>query len=220
MNTPFGRYRFTRLPYGIHSAQEVFHKRISENFMHIKGVETDIDDFLIWGKNEKEHNRSVIKCLERAKKIGLTMNLDKCKFKADDLIYIGHKISARGIQPDESKVKAITEMPEPTDKKGVQRILGMVNYVAKFLPKLSEATSPLRELLHKDVHWHWDEHHRKAFNEVKKLLSSETCLAFFENPSPFKLILVNLVCLQHYFKKKGQFHIYQDLSQVQSRIMQ
>ena len=154
MNTPFGRYKFLRLPFGIHSAQEVFHRIINGNFIDIKAVETDIDDFLVWGKNIEDHNRSLIASLERAKKIGLTMNLDKCKFNANELVYLGHKISAKGIEPHDAKVKAIMEMPEPTNKKAVQRILGLINYVAKFIVKLSDVTSPLRELLQKDVHWH------------------------------------------------------------------
>ena len=173
-----------RLPFGIHSAQEVFHRIINGSFIDIVGVETDIDDFLIRGKNTEDHNRSLIALLERAKKIRLTMNLDKCKFNADELIYLSQKISVRGIEPDDAKIKAIMEMPEPSDNKGIQRLLRLINYVAKFLPKLSEVTSPLRELLQKDVHWHWEEHHKKSFENVKKLLSSDRCLAFFDISKP------------------------------------
>ena len=53
------------------------------------------------------------------------MNLDKCKFNADKLIYLGHKISARGIEPDDAKIKAIMEMSEPSDKKEIQNLLGL-----------------------------------------------------------------------------------------------
>ena len=53
------------------------------------------------------------------------------------------------------------EIPESFDKKEIKRFLGLINYLAKFLPKLPEVTSPLRELLQKDVHWHWEEHHKK-----------------------------------------------------------
>ena len=108
------------------------------------------------------------------------MNFDKYKFNADELIYLGHKISARPIEPGDAKIKAIMVMPEQSDKKGIQRLLGLINYVVKFLPKLSEVTSPLRELLQKDVHWHWEEHHKKSFENVRKLLSSDPCLAFFD----------------------------------------
>ena len=65
-NTPFGRYQFTRLPYGVHSAKEVFHKRINQSFDGISQVETDIDDMLIWGHIDEDHNRCLIRCLEKA----------------------------------------------------------------------------------------------------------------------------------------------------------
>jgi hypothetical protein len=64
MNTPFGRFRFTRLPYGIHSAQEVFHKRINQCFDDLRFVETDIDDILIWGTKDVSHDENLIKCLD------------------------------------------------------------------------------------------------------------------------------------------------------------
>ena len=73
--------------------------------MDIAGVETDIDDILIWSKNTEDRNRSLIASLERAKKTGLTMKLNKCKFNADELICDGLKISARGIEPEETKIK-------------------------------------------------------------------------------------------------------------------
>ena len=78
MNTPFGRYRFKRLPFGIHSAQEVFHKRINQAFDDIDKVETDIDDILVWGQTKEDHDRGLISTLERTRKIGLTLNIKKC----------------------------------------------------------------------------------------------------------------------------------------------
>ena len=80
-NAPFGRFRFLRMPFGIHSAQEVFHKRINHHFENMNGCETDIDDFLIWGISEEEHDRRLIQTLEKAQQIDLTLNIDKCKFK-------------------------------------------------------------------------------------------------------------------------------------------
>ena len=79
------------------------------------------------------------------------------------------------------------EMSEPTNKKAVQRILGLINYVAMFIPKLSEVISPLRELLQKDIHWHWEEYHKKSFEDVKKLLSSDRCLPFFDVSKPITI---------------------------------
>ena len=79
------------------------------------------------------------------------------------------------------------EMPEPTNKKTIQRILGLINYVVKFIPKLFEVIRPLRELLQKDIHWHWEENNKKLFEDVKKLLSSDRCLAFSDVSKPITI---------------------------------
>ena len=154
-NTPFWRYQFARLPYGVHLAQEVFHKRINQSFDVIPQVETDINDMLIWRHSDVNHNMCLIRCLEKAHKIGMTLNVEKCKFKETELIYLGHKLTVNGIEPDENKIKSILEMPKPEDKKDAQRLLGLINYVGKFIPNLSELTAPLRELLVKNKPWQW-----------------------------------------------------------------
>ena len=71
-NTPFGRYRFTVVPFGVVFAQEVFHRTIHEKFNNIEGCETDMDDILVWGRTIEEHVQRLEQVLDRAKKIGLT----------------------------------------------------------------------------------------------------------------------------------------------------
>ena len=135
-STPYGRYCFLRLPCGLHSAQEIFHKRISQKFEAMDGTETDIDNFLIQGKDDNENDKRLIQCLEKARKIGLTLNSSKCQFRCDEMTYLGHTISKDGINADANKIRAITEMPMSEDKKSVQRLLGMINYVGKFILNL------------------------------------------------------------------------------------
>ena len=77
-NTPFGQNQFTRLPYGVHSAQEVFHKRISQSFDVMPQIEADVDDILIWGQKDQDYDHQLIRCLEKAQKIGMRMNMNKC----------------------------------------------------------------------------------------------------------------------------------------------
>jgi len=187
--TPYGRYRFTRMPFGIHSAQEVFHKRLHELFQDLSGVETDIDDILVWGRTREEHDERLEKTLQRARESNLKLNPDKCKIRRSEVLYIGHVLTTDGVKPDVSKLEAITSMPTPEDKHGIQRLLGMVNYVAKFLPNISEVTSPLRELLKKDVAWHWTERHEQSFNDIKKLLTetSKGVLKYYDPKQPVGL---------------------------------
>ena len=136
------------------------------------------------GKKEDDHDIHLIKCLEKEKTMGMTMNIDKCQFKTPELIYLGHKLTAEGIQADESKIKSILDMPLPEDKKAVQRLLGMLNYVGKFVPKLSELTSPLREVLVKNKQWEWKQRQNIAFERIKEILLSKHCLSFFDVTKP------------------------------------
>ena len=82
----------------------------------------------------------------------------------------GHVFSKDVLRADAEKVRAIVEMPTPTDKIGIQRLLGMVNSVSKFIPNLSDLTTPLRTLLHQDVLWHWEKQQETSFKAIKELL--------------------------------------------------
>lgn len=84
------------------------------------------------------------------------------------------------MKADPSKVEAILEMPPPNDVKGLKRFLGMVNYLAKFLPLLSDMTEPLRRLDDKEVEWCWLEQHQKAFTTIKKYLADAPVLKYYD----------------------------------------
>ena len=93
------------------------------------------------------------------------------------------------MRPDTSKIEAVTKMPRPEDKQGVQRLLGMVNYVAKFARDISEVTALLRELLKKDVAWHWTECHEQSLVAIKKVLTetSPGVLRYYDPKKPVGL---------------------------------
>lgn len=179
-NTPFGRYRFLRLPFGINSAPEVFQRRMTQAFEDIDGAEAIVDDILIWGKDIEEHNQRLKQVLRRARDINLKLNKEKSKIQTDSVTYIGHVTTSDGIKPDPVKVKAIHEIETPQDKKELLRFMGMVNYLAKFIPRLSDITQPLRELLKKDTEWHWDERHETSFNDVKRSLEDDAVLKYYD----------------------------------------
>ncbi|GFN74079.1 polyprotein [Plakobranchus ocellatus] len=145
----------------------------------VEGVETDIDDILVWGKNTKEPDERLRKVLNRCRKINLTLNEKKCHFNKEEITYLGHKLTQDGVQPDKEKVKAITAMPPPEDKKGVERLLGTVNYMAKFIPNLSTISEPIRKLLKKDNQFVWEHEQAKAFEEIKNAMTSEKNIRLF-----------------------------------------
>ena len=128
-----------------------------EIFSGIKGVEVIVDDLLIWGENQQQHDERLRQVLERARQKNLKLNKEKSQIALDEISYIGHVLSKEGLKPDPQKVRAITEMNRPQNKEELQRFLGMVTYVAKIIPNFSQISTPLRQLLEKETDWHWTE---------------------------------------------------------------
>ncbi|XP_046544509.1 uncharacterized protein K02A2.6-like [Haliotis rubra] len=150
-NTPYGRYRFTRMPFGLHSAQDVFQKRVDETYEGLDGVDAIADDILIYGRTLEEHNTHLRAALQRSRERGVKLNKDKCVIGVNEVTYFGHKFTSQGLMPDPVKVTAIVNMDPPANKEELLTILGMANYLAKFVPNLSDITATLRMLTRQDA---------------------------------------------------------------------
>lgn len=186
-NTPFGRYAFTRLPFGILCAPEIFQKEIGDILDGLEGQAHAQDDIIVWGKTEAEHNERLEKVMKAIQKSGLKLNKDKCEFGVSELVYLGHKITSEGIKPDESKIVAVKSFPYPQSKEELQRFLGMTNYLAKFLPQYSQTSAPVRELLEKETAWHWDLKHSQAIDDLKQLVTNAPVLKFYDGKKAIKV---------------------------------
>jgi hypothetical protein len=86
-NTPFGRYRFKRLPFGLKCSSEIFQRKIVQCFEGIDGVEIYVDDILVWGTSQKDHDERLKLVLERARKYNIKFNVNKCKFSVNEVRY-------------------------------------------------------------------------------------------------------------------------------------
>ena len=186
-NTPFGRYRFLRLPFGVSCAPEIYHKRIHMMFEHIQGVDTSMDDIIVWGSTQEEHDQRLKEVLDIARRNNLKLNRDKCEFGVKELTFLGDVLSIEGCKPDPIKTSAIINMPRPENKKDIQRFLGMINYLGKFIGDLSTITAPLRELVEEKHEFVWAKPQEDAFVHLKSILAGETVLAFFDPRKPTKI---------------------------------
>ena len=186
-NTPFGRMCFRRLPFGINSSAEVFEKRVEEMFGDLQ-VAIYFDDLIVFGRSKEEHDTNLRKLLERAKKFNVKFNRDKMQLNQREVKYLGHIVSSEGLRPDPEKVEAINLMPDPTDSKGIQRLMGSLNYLRGFIPNVSEITEPLRALLNvDDATWVWGPEQAEAMNKVKAALTNEPLLQYFDVDKPTTL---------------------------------
>ena len=176
--TPFGRFQFNRLPFGISSASEVFQRSMSRILGDMEGIVCHMDDILIHAPDIETHNQRVRAVLTKLQKAGLTLN-EKCEFSRDSVRFLGHVIDRNGIHMDPEKLKAIKEFPQPSNIHEVQRLLGMLNQLAKFTPNLASVTEPIRALLKKDTQWMWGHTQEHAFQQIKQLLLSPPVLAHY-----------------------------------------
>ena len=179
-NTPFGRYKFQRVPFGISSASEVFQKVFSGILEGLDGVVNSIDDILIFAETKEEHDRRLRKVLERLADTGVSLKRSKCRIGVTKVKYVGVFLTGNGTETNPEKVEAITKMPYPEDKQSLQRFLGMVTFFSKFIPNLSSITAPLHVLLQKDTAWHWTEEQMKAIDTLKQLLTKAPVLSYYD----------------------------------------
>ncbi|PFX18959.1 Retrovirus-related Pol polyprotein from transposon 17.6 [Stylophora pistillata] len=183
--TPLGRYRYLRMPFAISLAPEAFESRLQECLADLPGVKVIRDDILVvgYGVNDSEallnHDQNVVRLLERAKQVLLKLNKNKVKLRQAEVKFMGHVISRDGLKPDPDKVTAIKNMPKSTTKPEVLTLLGFVNYLSKFLPKLSDESAPLRVLTTKQSKFAWAKQHDEAFATVQQLVTQHLVLKFY-----------------------------------------
>ena len=151
--TPFGRYCFNKLPFGITSAPEFFQKQMSTILVGLEGVLYLMDEILVFGKDRAEHDKRLHNVMNWIQQAGVTINTDKCEFWRDELTFLGHVVSKQGISPDPDKLKAIAEIQPPTTVTELRRFMGMANQLGKFTPRLATISKPLRELLSSKQVW-------------------------------------------------------------------
>ena len=177
-NTPFGRYAYDRMPYGVCSVPEVFHKVMEQMFENIDGVMVYMDDLLVWGSNEEEHDRRLADVKKRVLQYGLLLNHDKCVMKQKTISFLDEILSAEGIRPSDDRISVINNMTKPQNREEVQRLLGLVNYVGKYIANLSNRTKYIRTLLCKNTDWNWSHEHENEWQDLKKMLTHKPVLAY------------------------------------------
>ena len=181
-NTPYGRFKFLRMPFGISSAPEVWERTVHDIFGDIPDVEIIRDEIL--GRNVEEHNKVLEKVLMRAQQRNVKFNLKKCEIGVTTVKHQGHIFTTEVVKIDSDKVRAILEYQDPENVDDLRRFLGIVNYVAKFIPNLSKITEPLRLLLNKSISWHWEDRQRKAMTELRDYISKAPVLKYFDKDQP------------------------------------
>ena len=187
INTTKGLFRYTRLPFGVASAPAVFQKTMDTILQGMQHVICYLDDILITGSTESEHNSNLEEVLCRLEEYGMRLRLDKCEFFKSSVEYLGHYISAEGVHTTKSKVTAIQEAPAPKDVQELRSFLGLLNYYAKFIPNLASLLYLLHALLKKGQPWRWTQTCEDVFKKAKEQLSTAPILVHYDPTLPLCL---------------------------------
>ena len=187
INTHMGLFRYRRLPFGIATAPAIWQKAMSVVLQGCRGVIYYMDDILVTGQTRKEHEQNLRQVFQRLEQFGLRINLSKCQFFQDSVIYLGHQITREGVQPTEERVSSIMNAPTPQNKVELKSFLGLMTYNIRFLPSLAHVLHPLYKLVHKDARWGWSHAQVKAFKEAKKLVSVTPVLVHYDITKQLKV---------------------------------
>ena len=134
------------------------------------------DDILVIGETYEEFKNNVIRFLDQCVEKDLHLNADKFKLDCDTVTFFGHLLTKDGMKPDPKKVKDIREWPAPKDIKELQSFLGVVNYLARFIPHLSTLRAPLQDLLKKENDFIWAQNHQTCFAKMKEVVCKDVTL--------------------------------------------
>ena len=185
--TPFGRFCYNKLPFGIASAPEHFQRRMTSMLEGLPGVVCHIDDILIYGKDQQEHDERLRSTLLVIRQAGLTLNCKKCQFSKSSLSFLGYIVNSQGIAQDPQKTRAITEIKPPTTVTQMRRFLGMINQMNRFSPKIAELSQPLRELLSTKKAWTWGPPQQESFEKLKAEIATPQVLAHYNVTAETKI---------------------------------
>ena len=142
---------------------------------------------LVASKTEQEHLTNLAQVLECLNSAGMKLKKEKCAFCLPQVEYLGHIISAEGLCPAASKVKAIKEAPKPSSLSKLKSFLGLVNYYAKFLPDSATILAPLYKLLRNSESWQWNKEQQVAFEKIQKFLIAPNLLVHYDKNKPLML---------------------------------
>ena len=176
-NTPWGKYRWLRMPFGLKVSGDVFQERLDRLLRLVPGVLGIADDIVIHSATENTHDGTVLVLCETARLNNLSLNSKKMQFKPTDCKFFGHRLTPDGIKVGPKMIVAIIQMDPPQNVASLQAFNGMVSYLKKFSSVLSELSEPLRRLCNSGVKWAWVSEQQSAYETIKQVIMTLPVLA-------------------------------------------
>nr|CAN83640.1 hypothetical protein VITISV_001524 [Vitis vinifera] len=157
--TEWGTYCYRVMPFGLKNAGATYQRAATTLFhdmMH-RDVEVYVDDMIVKSRGRADHLDALERFLERIRKFRLRLNPKKCAFGVTSGKLLGHMVSERGIEVDPDKIKAILDMPAPKIEKEIRSFLGILQYINRFIARLTDICEPIFRLLRKNQPTVWND---------------------------------------------------------------
>jgi hypothetical protein len=176
--TPFGLFEFTKFPMGIIVGCQVLSRVVDSLFGDLKHkfVYNFMYDLVVYSGSFAEHLEHLKEIFARLAKAGFTLNRDKLHLAQQEVSFLGHSVSARGIKVLPERIEAIRNFPPPKNLKAVRRFLGMAGFYARFIYHFSQIAEPLHALKSKNVKFSWGDVQHTAFLHLKEALATSPVL--------------------------------------------
>ena len=187
-NVPQGHYEFVRLPFGLINAPATFQRAMQSC---LSGLNWEIalcflDDIIVFSNSFDQHLERLKAVFARLVKFNLKLKPSKCEFLKDEVKYLGHVVSARGISTDPAKIKAIQAWESPKTPTQVRSFLGLAQYYRRFVKDFSKIAAPLHEsIIHGSKKIKWGKEQEEAFLRLKDALSKPPVMAHPDFSKPF-----------------------------------
>ena len=176
--TRYGHFEFTMMPFGLTNAPAAFMDLMHRVFQPYldQFVMVFVDDILIYSQSKKEHEDHLRVVLQLLRDHQLYAKFSKCKFWLTEVRFLGHVVSASGVSVDPEKVEAVMSWERPKLVFEIRSFLGLTRYHRRFIEDLSRLAAPMMRLTRKEVKFEWNDLYEKAFQELKRRLTTTSIL--------------------------------------------
>lgn len=185
--TPFGTFRYLRMPFGLKNAPGTFQRLIDQFRRGLSEVLilAYLDDIIVLSSTFDEHIKDLTLVFDRLKLFKLRVNREKCVFACSSVKYLGHLITPEGISVDPCKTEAISKRPPPRNVKEVQSFLQTASWYRRFINNFAAISRPLSDLTKKKSTWRWNTEQQTSFDTLKRLLVSAPILQQYDETQPY-----------------------------------
>uniref|UniRef100_A0A0G4GBP0 Reverse transcriptase domain-containing protein n=1 Tax=Chromera velia CCMP2878 TaxID=1169474 RepID=A0A0G4GBP0_9ALVE len=195
--TPFGLYKFTKMPFVLVNAFSVFQRAIN---LVLAGLSRDlalvyVDDIIVFSRSHDEHIQDLREVLGLVRKANLKLKLEKAQIAMTEVEYLGHTVSEKGVKPSRKNIRKILQWKPPQDRKELRSFLYLCSYYRHFITGFARLSFPLFQMLllqaadeqGRPVLFVWNGKREEIFGKLKERLTTPPILGFPDISLPFRV---------------------------------